>query len=182
MENPNEKFYGIMNAELSLPSKDLLIVPHRNGKLIVNYPAFGPNPYLINIKLMSKKYFHSKRLPNVSFVDPTTSESISIAAYDFEKQTYKQFFNGRWLQLGILKKTSFVSNGKVIIGYELNGPNLEASFKKAQTVLHNHAETSIQIVRDLQTTIKKEKLKANPRLIDEDTSENEDTPTLPITP
>ncbi|MEK6874856.1 MAG: hypothetical protein AABX52_03860 [Nanoarchaeota archaeon] len=49
-------------------------------------------------------------------------------------------------------------------------------------MLHNHAETSIQIVRDLQTTIKKEKLKANPRLIDEDTSENEDTPTLPITP
>ena len=133
MENPNEKFYGIMNAELSLPSKDLLIVPHRNGKLIVNYPAFGPNPYLINIKLMSKKYFHSKRLPNVSFVDPTTSESISIAAYDFEKQTYKQFFNGRWLQLGLVVKTLegvFVNPQKVLQSDEIyNEKNLKLALK-----------------------------------------------------
>lgn len=124
-----------------------------------------------------KKTSNREKRPETAVM---TVENMGVFA-GIKRQTMYDYL-GRWLQLGILKKTSFVSNGKVIIGYELNGPNLEASFKKAQTVLHNHAETSIQIVRDLQTTIKKEKLKANPRLIDEDTSENEDTPTLPITP
>ena len=37
-----------------------------------------------------------------------------------------------WKILQILKKTSFVSDGRVVIGYELNGQNLEGAFKKAE--------------------------------------------------
>lgn len=67
---------------------------------------------------------------------------------------------GRWLALSVLKKTSFVSNGKVIIGYELNGPNMESAFKKAETAVKNHAEKSIELVKMLQGEIKREKLKS----------------------
>ena len=41
----------------------------------------------------------------ISFREPTTAESISAAAYDFEK-TKKEIFDPRWLQLGRIVRTS----------------------------------------------------------------------------
>ena len=95
-----------------------------------------------------------------------TVEAMGVHA-GIKRQTMYDYL-GRWLSLQILKKTSFVSDGKVIIGYELNGPNLEAAFKKAQTVLLNHSEQTLDIIRDLQATVKKEKLKANHKFIDDE--------------
>ncbi len=67
----------------------------------------------------------------------------------------------RWLDLQILKKTSFVANGKVVIGYELNGNNLEGAFRKAEYVVKNHLEQSFKLIEELQNEIKKEKIKAS---------------------
>ena len=64
----------------------------------------------------------------------------------------------RWLELNVLKKTSFVSGGKVVIGYELNGNNLEGAFRKAEQSIKNHLETSFKFVNHLQNEIKKEKI------------------------
>ena len=75
------------------------------------------------------------------------------------RQTMYEYLK-RWVSLGILKKTSFVANGKVIIGYELNGNNLEGAFGKASQAIHNHTETSLDIIRNLQLEIKKEKLRS----------------------
>ncbi len=68
----------------------------------------------------------------------------------------------RWLDLQILKKTSFVSGGKVVIGYELNGSNLEGAFRKAESTLKGHLEASFRIIEQLQNEIKKEKLRSTP--------------------
>jgi hypothetical protein len=66
----------------------------------------------------------------------------------------------RWLDLHILKKTSFVAQGKVIIGYELNGPTLEAALRKAETIIKNHVDNTLKIAQKLQQEIKREKIKA----------------------
>lgn len=75
-----------------------------------------------------------------------------------KRQTMYEYLH-RWLDLNILKKTSFVNNGKVVIGYELNGTNLEGAFRKAESTIKTHLEGSFKLVEHLQTEIKREKLR-----------------------
>lgn len=75
-----------------------------------------------------------------------------------KRQTMYEYLH-RWLDLQILKKTSFVSQGKVVIGYELNGTTLENAFRKAEAVIKGHLEQSFRIIEHLQNEIKKEKLR-----------------------
>lgn len=77
-----------------------------------------------------------------------------------KRQTMYDYLN-RWLDLQILKKTSFVANGKVVVGYELNGTNLEGAFRKAETTLKGHMDASFRVIEQLQNEIKKEKLRSN---------------------
>lgn len=77
-----------------------------------------------------------------------------------KRQTMYEYLH-RWLDLDILKKTSFVANGKVVIGYELNGANLEGAFRKAETRIKNHLEESFKLIEKLQNEIKKEKISAS---------------------
>jgi len=77
-----------------------------------------------------------------------------------KRQTMYDYLR-RWLDLNVLKKTSFVSGGKVVIGYELNGTNLESAFRKAESTLKGHLDASFRIVEKLQNEIKKEKLRAS---------------------
>jgi hypothetical protein len=74
-----------------------------------------------------------------------------------KRQTMYDYLH-RWLNLGILKKTSFVADGKVVIGYELNGNNLEAAFRKAESTIKNHLDDSFKLLMELQNKIKKEKI------------------------
>lgn len=79
----------------------------------------------------------------------------------------------RWLELSVLKKTSFVAMGKVVIGYELNGNNLESAFRKAEASVKAHMDTSFRLIEQLQNEIKKEKLRKNPT---ENAEESSDLP------
>lgn len=75
-----------------------------------------------------------------------------------KRQTMYEYLH-RLLDIQVIKKTSFVSNGKVIIGYELNGSNLEGAFRKSENVIKGHLEQSFRLIEDLQNEIKKEKLR-----------------------
>ena len=86
-----------------------------------------------------------------------TVEEMGIFA-GIRRQTMYDYL-GRWLHLDVLKKTSFVSNGKVVIGYELNGNTLEAAFRKAEQRIKNHLEDSMEIIKKIQNEVKREKLK-----------------------
>ena len=77
---------------------------------------------------------------------------------DIKRQTMYDYLN-RWLMLQIIKKTTFARDQSIVIGYELNGSTLEAAFRKAQVVVNSHVETSIEVIKDLQNEIKKEKLR-----------------------
>ncbi len=105
-----------------------------------------------------KKTANREKKPEIA-VMPV--EEMALHA-GIKRQTMYDYMK-RWLELQILKKTSFVSGGKVVIGYELNGNNVEGAFRKAETTLKGHLETSFRIIEQLQNEIKKEKLRsANP--------------------
>ena len=75
-----------------------------------------------------------------------------------KRQTMYDYLR-RWLDLNIVKKTSFVNEGKVVIGYELNGGTMKDAFEKAATTVKNHLEHSLVLVDKLQNEIKREKIK-----------------------
>ena len=103
--------YGIKQAKPSLPSRDLIVVPHKKGDLVLAYPAFGANTYSNNIEEMQQVYAHSTEIPTVQFRPATTAEHLSIvcpdvkthpelAEFAFEKYAQPKIFNPRWLQAG----------------------------------------------------------------------------------
>ena len=99
--------YGIIEGKQpEFPVRKLLRVPHNKGDLIVAYPAFGSNYFSKNIEEMQKSYSHPITGERIYFREPTTSESISAAAYDFENLAKPQIFDPRWLQIGRIVRTS----------------------------------------------------------------------------
>lgn len=101
-----------------------------------------------------KKQSNRERRPELAVLPV---EEMGVFA-GIKRQTMYDYLR-RWLDLQLLKKTSFVANGKVVIGYELNGTNLEGAFRKAETAIRNHLDYSFKIVEQLQSEIKKEKLR-----------------------
>ncbi len=100
-----------------------------------------------------KKKSNRERKPEIAVVPVD-----EMGAYaGISRQTMYEYLH-RWLELAILKKTTFVAEGKVVTGYELNGQNLEGAFRKAETVIKNHLEYSFKLVDKLQNEVKKEKI------------------------
>jgi len=98
--------YGIRKATPVLPVRDLLVIPHKTGELVVSHPAFGSNTYANNLAEMQRVYTHSAEHPRITFREPTTSESISACAYDFKTLAKPEILNPRWLQIGRIVRTS----------------------------------------------------------------------------
>lgn len=87
----------------------------------------------------------------------TVEEMGSIAG--ITRQTMYDYLK-RWLALDIITKTSFVgANNEVVIGYKLNGPTLESAFEKARMRIKNHMESTANFIKELQKTIKNEKIR-----------------------
>jgi len=101
-----------------------------------------------------KKEANREKKPELAVVPV---EEMALYA-GIKRQTMYDYLR-RWLDLQILKKTSFVSAGKVVIGYELNGTNLEGAFRKAEATLKAHVDSSFRLIEQLQNEIKKEKLR-----------------------
>lgn len=112
-------------------------------------------------KLLLELYERKKEANREKRPEAAVMPVEEMALYaDIKRQTMYDYLN-RWLALNVLKKTSFVSSGKVVIGYELNGTNLEGAFRKAESTLKGHLDASFRIVEKLQNEIKKEKLRAS---------------------
>ncbi len=102
-----------------------------------------------------KKIAIKEKKPEKSIM---TVEDMALFA-NIKRQTMYDYLK-RWLVLQIIKKTSFSDRGKIIQGYELNGNNLETAFSRAQAIITNHTETSMEYIQDLQKEIKNEKLRS----------------------
>ena len=86
----------------------------------------------------------------------TTVEEMGTFA-GITRQTMYDYLK-RWTDLDLITKTSYIYQGKVIIGYRLNGSTLEMAFEKAAVKIKNNLELTLKYVRELQKTIKNEKL------------------------
>ncbi|MEM3154267.1 MAG: hypothetical protein QW165_01730 [Candidatus Woesearchaeota archaeon] len=112
-------------------------------------------------KLLLQLYERKKEANREKKPEAAVMPVEEMALYaGIKRQTMYDYLK-RWLDLQILKKTSFVSGGKVVIGYELNGTNLEGAFRKAEATLKGHLDASFKIIENLQNEIKKEKLRSN---------------------
>jgi hypothetical protein len=112
-------------------------------------------------KLLLQLYERKKEANREKKPEAAVMPVEEMALYaDIKRQTMYDYLR-RWLDLQILKKTSFVSSGKVVIGYELNGTNLEGAFRKAEATLKAHMDSSFRIIEHLQNEIKKEKLRGS---------------------
>jgi len=99
--------YGIIEGKhWKFPVRDLLMVPHRGGKLTVSHPAFGPNSS--PAAELQKLYSHPITGEKILFRMPTTAESISVAAFKFEEMANPKIFDsGRGhYGLGLMVQTS----------------------------------------------------------------------------
>ncbi|MBI4919588.1 hypothetical protein HY837_06660 [archaeon] len=114
-----------------------------------------------------KKQSNRERKPEVA-VMPV--EDMGVFA-GIKRQTMYDYLR-RWLDLNLLKKTSFVNQGKVVIGYELNGTNLENSFRKAEGRIKQHMDESFKLIEQLQLELKKEKLRKDGISEDEEPQES----------
>ena len=85
-----------------------------------------------------------------------TVEELAIYA-GITRQTMYEYI-ARWLDLNLVSKTSYIKDNTVIIGYRLNGNTLEAAFERATVRIRNHMELTQKYVKELQRTIKNEKI------------------------
>ena len=95
-----------------------------------------------------------------------TVEELGLHA-GITRQTMYDYLK-RWLELDLISKTSYITEGKVVVGYKLDGSTLESSFEKAVQRINNHLETSMKYVRELQKLIKNEKIAASQQKKQED--------------
>jgi hypothetical protein len=85
-----------------------------------------------------------------------TVEEMAIYA-KITRQTMYDYLK-RWTALNFIVKTSYIKDGKVIVGYRLNGPTLEAAFDKARQRINNNLELTQKYVMELQRILKNEKI------------------------
>ena len=85
-----------------------------------------------------------------------TVEEMGLFA-GITRQTMYDYL-GRWLELGLIQKASYIKDDRVIIGYKLAGPTLETAFEKAMTKINSHMELTVKYVGELQKLIKNEKI------------------------
>lgn len=99
-----------------------------------------------------------------------TVEEMGLFA-GITRQTMYDYLK-RWIDLNMITKTSYINEGKVIVGYKLNGNTLESAFEKAMQKVSNNMETSMKLVRELQKLVKNEKIAKTQKERSEEPSEH----------
>jgi hypothetical protein len=132
------------------------VIMHRMG-LMPRREGANEKMHNILVELYEKmKTSQREKHPEAAVM---TVEEIGLHA-GITRQTMYDYLK-RWIELDLISKTSYIMDGKVIIGYKLNGSTLESSFEKAVQKISNHLENSMKYVRELQKLIKNEKISAS---------------------
>lgn len=64
----------------------------------------------------------------------------------------------RWIDISLIIKTSYISGGKVTIGYKLNGNTLEQAFDRVVNTIRGNLDLTQRYIRELQRLVKNEKI------------------------
>lgn len=129
---------------------------------------------LLELYERSKQAYRKKK-PELSIM---TVEDMGTFA-GISRQTMYDYL-GRWTELGLIAKTSFINEGKVIIGYKLNGNTLEQAFQKSIAAIQDNLSTTQNLIRELQKTVKNEKISESQKInqIDKREFEEDDADVL----
>jgi hypothetical protein len=85
----------------------------------------------------------------------TVEEMAAFAG--ISRQTMYDYL-GRWLDLDLIVKTSYIVDNSVVIGYKLNGLTLESAYEKAKQRIVTNLDLTAMYIRELQKLIKNEKI------------------------
>lgn len=138
------------------PTSDELahVIIHRLG-LMPRKKGSTEKMYRVLLELYEKAKVASRdKLPTAALM---TVEEMAIHA-GISRQTMYDYIK-RWIEIDFISKTSYISSEqKVVIGYKLNGPTLDAAFGKARTRIHNNLDLTEKYIGELQKIIKNEKI------------------------
>jgi len=110
--------------------------------------------YRVLIELYERtKLSNIEKKPELAVL--TVEEMGNVAG--ITRQTMYDYIK-RWIDLDLVVKTSYIYEGKVIIGYKLNGVTVENAFEKAAVKVKNNLELTLKYAKELQNSIKKEKI------------------------
>lgn len=101
-----------------------------------------------------KKLSVKENKPELSLM---TIEEMALIS-GIKRQTFYDHL-GRWIDLGLIKKATYIKEKDRIRGYELAGNNVENAFNKVQSTITEHLEQTREMISLLQNEIKKEKLR-----------------------
>jgi len=124
---------------------------------------------LLELYERSKESYRKKH-PELAIM---TVEDMGTFA-GISRQTMYDYLS-RWTELSLIVKTSYINEGKVIIGYKLNGNTLEKAFEKSMSVIKDNLDNTQKLIRELQRSVKNEKISETQRInaIDEKEEEPE---------
>ena len=149
--------YYLTNGEpssISPDSKELAEIIITRMGLSPRKTGSTDQMYKVLIELYERMKLASKeKKPELSVL--TVEEMGNHAG--ITRQTMYDYIK-RWLDLELISKTTYIYENKVIVGYKLNGITLENAFEKSVVKIKNNLEQTLKHVRDLQNTIKKEKI------------------------
>jgi hypothetical protein len=113
---------------------------------------------LIELYERTKKCNQNKR-PEQAIM---TVEEMGACA-KISRQTMYEYLP-RWTELDLIIKTSYIWDGRVIIGYKLNGNTLESAFERSFVKIKNHLEMTLRYTHEIQKQLKNEKLSQQHKL------------------
>lgn len=85
-----------------------------------------------------------------------TVEEMGMYA-GISRQTMYDYLK-RWLDISLISKASYITDGKVVVGYKLNGNTLEQAFDRAIKTISDNMDLTQKYIRELQRVIKNEKI------------------------
>lgn len=100
-----------------------------------------------------RKISNKEKRPELAIM---TVEEMGMYA-GIKRQTMYDYLN-RWLRTELIKKSSYIKNGKIIKGYMLNGTTLEDAFNKVVTNVNLFLEKTKKMISEFQKKIKNEKI------------------------
>lgn len=143
-----------MPSSMSPDSKELAEVIIQRVGLTPRKKGSTEHMHKILIELYEKtKRANQQKKPEQAIM---TVEEMALLA-SITRQTMYEYLD-RWIELGLISKTSYIFEGKVIIGYKLNGNTLEAAFERSFALIKNNLDLTLKYVGELQKSLKNEKL------------------------
>jgi hypothetical protein len=149
LQDTEPEFNADSDALAKVVASRLGLLPRKRGSTDVMHKLF--------LELYERQKIATReKIPEKAVMSVEDMASFS----GITKQTMYEYLE-RWLVIDFIHKVTFLSNGKKVIGYKINGTTLEDAFKKTQAVVTNNLRETEKYIQELQKLLKNEKIRAS---------------------